>query len=452
MSYQADNSTPRIRFGHDEGIPDDVNYALSPPPTPQSVEPPSERFQRRDPATGRRPSLLGIGMDSPSFGEERYGPRYTADDPYTQSPPARPPPQIRPLPAAFVGRPQYHVEPTRQNESPRFNPVFSPSGYEHHDDSDQEGYHATPPRQSSPPRRASPPSYPPPPPIVPLFSRGAPSRPPRPDQPTFQRKDSNETLYEEPSFPPAPKWGASNRDAPPSTIGANGQPIKPTLRRSSTEEHLRTLAARQAINVVQSHTREFDRWDRPSRRDQDEENGYPQRSDPGRGAGVLSNLLKLYGNNQQGLRRSNSVGTASSWGGTSRASSMDEKTYADSRPPIRRSQSETSVATSFNEPLDPDDPRATAADRPQAAAGATRMNRHNSYSSEGHPEAELRSRKKKDAKRASKTEKELKEEDAVRDAMQGKPGKKGKSKKHRKTLEITAHVADILQRQASDSL
>lgn len=131
---------------------------------------------------------------------------------------------------------------------------------------------------------------------------------------------------------------------------------------------------------------------------------------------------------------------------------MDEKTYADSRPPIRRSQSEASVATSFNEPLDPDDPRATAADRPQTAAGATRMNRHNSYSSEGHPEAELRSRKKKDAKRASKTEKELKEEDAVRDAMQGKPGKKGKSKKHRKTLEITAHVADILQRQASDSL
>lgn len=235
-------------------------------------------------------------------------------------------------------------------------------------------------------------------------------------------------------------------------------PLKPALRRSSTEEHLRHLAARQAIDIVQTHTRGLDS-DRRAARDEESGRDYEDDRDQPRGTGVLSNLLKLYGGERGngsgggGLKRSASMGTQSSWGTSvapSRTGSLDEREKgvgfgSGRRPGLKKSYSEASLATSLNEyVLDDDDPRLrdkdSSSEKEKDGGGISYMRKARSYSDEGHPE--------KIGKRFRNDEKELEKERKVYEAMKGKFDKLDKDnkkkwkkgKKHR-ALAITAHVA-----------
>ncbi|KAL8276960.1 hypothetical protein RQP46_010595 [Phenoliferia psychrophenolica] len=401
MSRHSPPSDDRtIRFGHDEGRGDEMFYPAS--PIASFSSPGNEHLPQTSPAFTRYQL-----HDDTYPGEEREAARR---------------------------RPHLQDSSAPRNPAPAtFNPSFEISEPHGSNQARYSTYGTDPFNLTSPS------------PISPLRSAHMAAPAPRGGVPSFAypssspRKASHETLYD--SSPLNSKTGKDNRDTA-APLDSRGQPAKPSLRRSSTEEHQRHLAARQAINLVETHKRDFEprrRGQYSSARSEDDEDelelGLP-RGEHERAAGVLSNLLKLYGNQKAagGFKRSTSCQTSSSAEGEK---SEDERGRRPSQ--LRRTQSDASVATTFvdeDEMVDPFDPRNKKA--PKKSAEAPELDRRRSYSDDGAVEEKVKPRKP--SKRESK----------VYNAMSGKKGDKGgKSSKDAKEreLHITAEVADILQRQ-----
>ncbi|GAA5828749.1 hypothetical protein JCM3766R1_003807 [Sporobolomyces carnicolor] len=227
-------------------------------------------------------------------------------------------------------------------------------------------------------------------------------------------------------------------------------PLKPALRRSSTEEHLRQQAAREASDLVNSHVDGHHRTENraPPRRDEGWEDDLPEdwQNQQRAAAGILSNLLRLYGNGQgpvAGMNRGATQGSHSSTGSyygdrdhdlrrrNRRSGEADEGAYPRSR--MRRADSTNTVGTSFEDKvLDPDDPRS------KIGPGMEKW-----YESEA-----IRLAKEAHDK-AAKEGDELGALDAAehRDAIEGRERKKNKYKKLKHKNSITAHVATLIQKQ-----
>ncbi|GAA5947730.1 hypothetical protein JCM3765_001056 [Sporobolomyces pararoseus] len=231
-------------------------------------------------------------------------------------------------------------------------------------------------------------------------------------------------------------------------------PLKPALRRSSTEEHLRQQAAREASDLVNSHVDGHHRTDNraPPRRDEGWEDDLPEdwQNQQRAAAGILSNLLRLYGNGQgpiAGMNRGATQGSHSSTGSyygdrdqdlrrrNRRSGEADEGAYprGSSNRNMRRADSVNTVGTSFEDKvLDPDDPRL------KIGTGAEKW-----Y------EAEAIKMAKEAHEKAAKEGDELGALDAAehRDAIEGRERKKNKYKKLKHKNSITAHVATLIQKQ-----
>lgn len=220
-------------------------------------------------------------------------------------------------------------------------------------------------------------------------------------------------------------------------------PLKPALRRTQTEEEARK-ATRDAVDIVQHHTQGMRRRNIPGAGD-----GPTMESMP-RNAGVLSNLLQLYGAGAPaGPKRTQSTGSA--W--EDELTAMSRATSVDShfmpREKFGRTDSVASFATTlYEEDLDPDDPRARKRDnsdnekqRPPLPDARARQ-----YSYAETDAASVVSRKSfKGFLRRTKSF--LIDEDVVYSDLVGKAPKALPSSKDKKRrLSITKHVADILQR------
>lgn len=232
-------------------------------------------------------------------------------------------------------------------------------------------------------------------------------------------------------------------------------PLKPALRRSSTEEHLRQQAAREASDLVNSHVDGRHRTENPTRPRKDEEwedeVGEDWQNQQRAAAGILSNLLRLYGNGQggpvAGMNRGMTQGSTSSTGSyynekdqdlrrrNRRSGEADEGAFprgGSNKSRMRRADSTNSVntvGTSVEDKvLDPDDPRS------KIGPGMEKW-----YESEALKLA------KEAHDKAAKTGDELGSLDAAehRDALEGRERKKNKYKKLKHKNSITAHVASM---------
>jgi hypothetical protein len=134
-------------------------------------------------------------------------------------------------------------------------------------------------------------------------------------------------------------------------IGPNGSPLKPALRRSTTEDHIQQDAARRAVDLVNN-----------MRASQHRDSDGPRQ----RKTGVLSNLLQLYGPDAQNMNRHDSrssLGVESV--PQSRSSSVDPNVAARNQAGwwnpgegMERVASDVSCATTINPwELDENDPR-----------------------------------------------------------------------------------------------
>ncbi|KAM0751262.1 hypothetical protein T439DRAFT_229395 [Meredithblackwellia eburnea MCA 4105] len=474
-----------IRFDHDSGNPDQVFYAasVSETATPSIAQHDDEEDQSDGESLANQPRRYQL-QDSPvssstsptfipgrsTFGRASFGGNsntrisggglnrtpvtssYFQNNLRRQSAPLAtpPPPQQSPIGATYGTNPFDIISPTSSIAPPppsvTRGPRGSPPGYRSwastHHNSPTDSFTSTPP---SLPRNTS---------------------------------SSNPfTSSPEPTTTRPPFQGQA--------LDLNGQPVKPSLRRSSTEEHLRHLAARQAIDLVNSHSRatttnsnarnpsSINRTQRLRRsfledtpKCEDEELGLPSRSnrrdeeEEGMeyehervAAGVLSHLLKLYGNQQQqqqawgrgassgGLRRSSSCHTSSSWDGVNTNDKSPEEFFdAQGRPVkvprLRRTRSDISLATTYGEDelIDPEDPRF----RHRKESFGTELGRTLSYSDDEGVKEDMKSVGKKRKSRAARREGEV---------LEAMKGDRKSVKRKDKELQITANVADILQRQ-----
>ena len=213
--------------------------------------------------------------------------------------------------------------------------------------------------------------------------------------------------------------------------------LKPALRRTQTEEEARR-ATRDAVDIVHAHTQGL-----RQRKGGADEDGGRSAAEKSRNAGVLSNLLQLYGTSTV-PRRSNSTGAESE--ALSRSTSVESKV----QPRMNRMDSNVSMATTlYEEDLDPHDPRLR-----QNAGGDSEKQRPNlpgardgrfSYNQGGDASSIRSKRSFKDLIRRRRSF--ALDEDAVYADMVGKPNMVPVNSKTRKRrLSITKHVADILQR------
>ena len=213
--------------------------------------------------------------------------------------------------------------------------------------------------------------------------------------------------------------------------------LKPALRRTQTEEEARRTT-RNAVDIVHSHTQGL-RQRRPGGGEDDE-----LAMEKSRNAGVLSNLLQLYGTSTV-PRRSNS--SESKWDGESnvmsRAASAESHVQAPGRRGMQRMESNASMATTlYEEDLDPHDPRIREKgpfDNEKAAPPGSRTRRY-SYSG-GDDAASIRSKRSfKDLIRRRRSF--ALDEDAVYGDLTGKKGNiPVNSQTRKRRLSITKHVA-----------
>ena len=402
MSQPLPNSDDRrftIRFGHDEGRGDETFYPASPV---------ASFSTNSDPTSDQSPGFSRYQLRDETFRDSDRGEGRRRSVGQDLSPPRNPPP------AAF--NPSFHVSEPRRNSV------------------SQHATYGTDPFDLSSPVA----------PLAPLSRSARTTSSARRDPTSFAypsshpRRNSQETLYDE--SPLNSRMGGiggaqgKGTSDPPLPLDSRGHPVKPTLRRSSTEEHLRHLAARQAINLVETHTRDFEprrRGEYSSARSEDEELelGLP-RGEHERAAGILSNLLKLYGNQQQaaGYKRSTSCQTSSSAEGEK---SEDDRGRHPSQ--VRRTQSDASIATTFydDELVDPFDPRIKKGTSSMETE-APEMDKRRSYSDDGAVEEKIKPRKSR---------KPSKKESKVYNAMNGKKGESGGKELGDRELKITAQVA-----------
>ncbi|GAA5899654.1 hypothetical protein JCM5296_001388 [Sporobolomyces johnsonii] len=249
-----------------------------------------------------------------------------------------------------------------------------------------------------------------------------------------------------------PRYGSTSEET---LVGEAPPPLKPALRRSSTEEHLRLQAAREAAAVVDSHVdgrhqaRRIDDWDD----DDDEAWQTEQRA----AAGILSNLLRLYGNGNQTLAPMNmnrggngSDGSHSSTGSYygdreqdlrrrhRRAGEADEGAFPRPANRMRRNDSTLTNATQ-DRVYEPEDPRAGGKSRGKGDPDDSDHDDAAEKAKEAHKEA---------AKRGD----DLAALDAAehRDIVEAREHKKNKYKKYKKLKHkdaITEHVATLIQKQ-----
>lgn len=249
-------------------------------------------------------------------------------------------------------------------------------------------------------------------------------------------------LYERAQASPTPAYSFYE---PPTALPAppyHTQPVmslKPALKRTQTEEETRRTT-RDAVDIVHHHTQGLRRRNVP---------GTQTLESMPRNAGVLSNLLQLYGDNAPaGPRRTSS--SDSKWDGEgtqmSRATSVDSH-FAATRAKFGRTDSAASFATTLCEgDLDPDDPRAVrmaAAEKAKDTPGLP-MSRNDEF---GFNDANSISSKKSLKNMLRRTKSFMVDEDAVYGDLMGRKASApqvGDDKKRR--LSITRHVADILAR------
>lgn len=218
---------------------------------------------------------------------------------------------------------------------------------------------------------------------------------------------------------------------------ANGEIVKPSLRRGYTEDQVRREPAKQAVDLVNNVHKL-------------KEIGVDPNNVSG---GVLSNLLKLYTPDQKQRPRSSSMTSASSWGGTSvaqsRSSSVDPNMLPHGgRPGLR--QRGVSEATSINNwELDPEDPRQIAGDGTERPAGPRgfSFNVGDNDDEEGMDYATM----KANARRRRST---VLNEDAVVDVLSGKTSwfEKGSKRKKQQLAVSTAVAGELLSSSAMSRL
>ncbi|GAA5821568.1 hypothetical protein JCM10212_006518 [Sporobolomyces blumeae] len=254
--------------------------------------------------------------------------------------------------------------------------------------------------------------------------------------------------------PPAAARGRYGSTSEETLVGDPPQPLKPALRRSSTEEHLRQQAAREAAALVDTHVdgrRRADGRAPPPQQEQEEQWDNDNQDDwqhqQRAAAGILSNLLRLYGNGNgpiAGMNRGETHGSHSSTGSyyndrdhdlrrrNRRSGEADEGAYArGTNSRMRRNDSVNTVGTSVEDKvLDPDDPR-------------SKLGMEKWY------EVEAIRKVKEQQEKAAKIGDELGSLDAAehRDAIEGRERKKNKYKKLKHKNSITAHVATLIQKQ-----
>ena len=213
--------------------------------------------------------------------------------------------------------------------------------------------------------------------------------------------------------------------------------LKPALRRTQTEEEARRTT-RNAVDIVHSHTQGL----RQRRPGQDDELA----TEKARNAGVLSNLLQLYGTSTV-PRRSNSADSKWDCESTaiSRSGSADSHAPQAGRRGMQRMESAASVATTlYEEDYDQYDPRVrdkapTDDEKARPAPPGSRVRRY-SYSG-GDDAASIRSKRSfKDLIRRRRSF--ALDEDAVYSDLTGKQGTVPVNSQTRKRrLSITKHVA-----------
>ncbi|GAA5977520.1 hypothetical protein JCM11641_000987 [Rhodosporidiobolus odoratus] len=411
-----DGAARRIRFSHDDGRPDDVMYpdhAASPQPPPPSNQP---GFPQ--------PNLINPfdGYSQPHPAPPH--PDYSAAPPipdiygYNDHPSAYPALSItRPAPAQTQGSGLPASGINRQGSTPAA-PAYPYSEPASH--------------SSTPPLRFNGPTS-----NVPYRNSTA----------------SQDTL-----------------------VGDSAPPLKPALRRGSTEEHLRLQAAREAAGMVDSHLGRPQQPNllappprqngppRPGYDGYDDEEAEHWQSQQRAAAGILSNLLRLYGNGDgaagMNMHRGGggSDGSRSSTGSyygswereqdlrrrNRRNNEADEGAFTQAPGRMRREPSTWTVGTAIEDKVyAPEDPRAR-----KEGEKKSRKKDHDSSDDEEHADD---SEKAKHAhKQAAKKGDELAALDAAehRDVVDGKAAKKkNKYKKMKHKSEITAHVATLLQKQ-----
>ncbi|BGP21069.1 hypothetical protein JCM10213_007587 [Rhodosporidiobolus nylandii] len=281
--------------------------------------------------------------------------------------------------------------------------------------------------------------------------------------------------------------------------------LKPALRRSSTEEHLRLQAAREAAGMVDAHLGVPPRQppppfsqppmpnsnylappprpDQPPSRERpgydgwDEEQAETWQSEQRAAAGILSNLLRLYGENGlsaatggMGMHRgggsSSSRSSTGSYYGWEREQELrrrnrkngeaDEGAFPRGGGGMKRQASTWTVGTAIEDKvLDPHDPRAKN-DSSSPSRGRDRDRKKKKRGDDDSSDSEREkddTEKAKDAhKTAAKQGDELAALEAAehRDVVEGKAAKdkkKNKYKKYKHKDAITAHVATLLQKQ-----
>ncbi|GAA6003791.1 hypothetical protein JCM10207_003601 [Rhodosporidiobolus poonsookiae] len=296
-------------------------------------------------------------------------------------------------------------------------------------------------------------------------------------------------------------------------VGESPAPLKPALRRSATEEHLRLQAAREAAGMVNSHldgrpnqpsalfvpppshgahqsypyaqqqpTQPQQGVSRPDADGWHDEEAEHWQTEQRAAAGILSNLLRLYGNGgglgPMGMHRGGggSGGSRSSagsyygsrGGGWEREHELrrrhrstgeaDDGAFAHGggaeRPEqMRRAPSMWTVGTAIQDKVyDPEDPRARGGGGRSAERSSGRREKRDDdgYETDGDGMHHEKVKVKEAHKEAAKKGDELAALDAAehRDAVEGKAAKKkNKYKKYKHKNEITAHVATLLQKQ-----
>ena len=237
------------------------------------------------------------------------------------------------------------------------------------------------------------------------------------------------------TYKPSPEYLAYTYPAPPyieNMQNKPAQPLKPALRRTQTQEEARRVT-RDAVDIVHAHTQGL----RKRRGENDKAD-----SDQLLGAGVLSNLLQLYGTSSV-PQRSNSNDSQYDNQAMSRATSVSSY-LAPTRGKLERMDSNASMATTlYEEDLDPHDPRLReqkSTNGGKLAPVGTRTRKY-SVSAEDGDGASIRSKRSfKDMMRRRKSF--AMDEDALYSDLIGKPRSAPvKSKVQQRRLSITRNVA-----------
>lgn len=280
-----------------------------------------------------------------------------------------------------------------------------------------------------------------------------------------------------PGYSNAPPIGGQDRRAsdPNAFFGQEGRD-EDALRRAAEEEQIRSLAARQAADLVEAHLRgDFDRLVEARRGSEPYSgaNGQGRATSQRAPPGILSNLLQLYGgqlapgSGGRGLERTPTTSSTgdddAKWnppsGMSKRSKSFaDEGAFAKTAklPTLKRTDTTSSASTTATHFDDPDAPKEKIS-KPRVKKSkdkglAADDLRHEEgvpvekIKKSADPDEALREAARLLAAQGGMAEADVYEALKKSGCEAGRE-KKNRYKKNKRKLDITAHVASIIERQ-----